>query len=146
VLERLHGMSEALDDVPFATLLYLVLDPDREEARYASAGHLPPLFAGPAAGAEYLPGRPGPPIGAPAPASWPERRIAWPRGALLVLYTDGLVEDPGRPLSDGLAELARAADAPAATLEELTDRMLDELTAGRDRPDDIALVSLRRVA
>ncbi len=145
-LTRLHGMAEAYDDVPFATLLYLVLDPAAQEARYASAGHLPPLFVGPDGRPGYLSGRPGPPGGGPAPGSWPERRVAWPRGALLVLFTDGLVEDPGRPLSDGLAALARAAGGAAATLEELTDRMLDALTAGRERLDDIALVSLRRVA
>jgi PAS domain S-box-containing protein len=145
VLDRLHGMAEAFGDVPFATLLYLVLDPAREEARYASAGHLLPLIAGAGAEPRYLAGRPGPPIGAPPPASWPEHRVAWPRDALLVLFTDGLVEGPDRPVNDGLAELARVAGGTAESLEELTDRVLHELTAGRDRLDDIALLSLRRV-
>jgi PAS domain S-box-containing protein len=145
-LNRLHGMSEAFGDVAFATLLYLVLDPAREEARYASAGHLAPVVARPGAEPHYLPGRPGPPIGAPPPASWPEHRVSWPRGALLVLFTDGLVEGRDRPVNDGLAALARLAGGTAETLEELTDRILGELTAGRDRLDDIALLSLRRLA
>jgi hypothetical protein len=70
-------------------------------------------------------------------------RLMLEPGALLVLYTDGLVEEPGRPLADGLAQLARAATRLDGDIEAVTDGILADLTEGRTRPDDIAVLSLR---
>jgi PAS domain S-box-containing protein len=143
VLARVHRLSDAFEELPFATLLYLVLDAATGEGRFAAAGHLPPLLVTPDAGAAYVPLRPGPPLGAPAAGGWPEARLVLEPGSLLVLYTDGLVEEPERPLTQGLQELARAAERQAGGLEALTDGILADVGAGRSRPDDIALLSLR---
>lgn len=62
-------------------------------------------------------------------------------GDLLLLYTDGLVEDRREPIDDGLTRLTKAAVRVAAEHPEtLTDRLLGEL-AGRD--DDVALLAVR---
>jgi serine phosphatase RsbU (regulator of sigma subunit) len=143
VLLRLHRLTEAFDDVPFATVLYLMLDASTGEGRLATAGHLPPLLVGPGGDAGYASLCPGPPLGAPAAGGWPEARLLLEPGALLVLYTDGLVEEPGRPLADGLAQLARAATRLDGDIEAVTDGILADLTEGRTRPDDIAVLSLR---
>jgi PAS domain S-box-containing protein len=143
VVARVHRLTDAFEDVSFATLLYLLLDASSGEARYAAAGHLPPLVVPARGEAAYAWLRPGPPLGAPAAVGWPEERLVLEAGSTLVLYTDGLVEAPGRPLGEGLAELARAARAGSGGVEALTDRILTYLAVDRGWPDDIALLTLR---
>jgi PAS domain S-box-containing protein len=145
VLRCLYGMTDAYDDVPFATVLYLVFDPATGRGTYATAGHLPPLLVG-AGGSEYLTGSPCPPLGSPPPAACAEHAVELAPGSTLVLYTDGLVEEPSKPLDEGLRQLARAAEQPAADLEARADEIVGEQTASRARPDDIALLALRREA
>ena len=143
VVGRVHRLTDAFEDVSFATFLYLLLDASSGEARYAAAGHPPPLVVPARGEAAYAWLRPGPPLGAPAVAGWPEERLVLKAGSTLVLYTDGLVEAPGRPIGEGLAELARAARAGSGGVEALTDRILTSLAVDRGWPDDIALLTLR---
>jgi serine phosphatase RsbU (regulator of sigma subunit) len=143
VLRRLYGMTDAYGDVPFATVLYLVFDPATGRGTYATAGHLPPLLVG-AGGSEYLNGAPCPPLGSPPPAACAEHAVQLAPGSMLVLYTDGLVEEPSKPLEEGLRQLARVAEQPSTDLEELADQIVAEHAASRVRPDDIALLALRR--
>jgi sigma-B regulation protein RsbU (phosphoserine phosphatase) len=143
VVARVHRLTDAVEDVSFATFLYLLLDAASGEARYAAAGHPPPLVVPARGEAAYASLRPGPPLGAPALVGWPEERLVLVAGSTLILYTDGLVEAPGRPIGDGLAQLARAAEARSGGVEALTDRILSHLAADRGWPDDIALLTLR---
>src|SRR5207248_2700549 len=85
-------------------------DAARGEFCWASAGHpppvlhLPPTSAGPATSARLMEGLGGPPLGLPG-ARYPLRRCPLPVGATLVLYTDGLVEQRGRSIDEGLGRL-----------------------------------------
>jgi serine phosphatase RsbU (regulator of sigma subunit) len=64
-------------------------------------------------------------------------------GAVLVLYTDGLVERRGRSIDEGLATLSAAALEVDGDLERYCDRLLAEV--GPAAPDDdIAILALRR--
>jgi hypothetical protein len=59
------------------------------------------------------------------------------------MFTDGLVEEPGRSLDDALAELSALIAAPGQPDAELMcDRVLSAMAAGSLR-DDIALLALR---
>ncbi|WP_344932499.1 SpoIIE family protein phosphatase [Actinoplanes nipponensis] len=58
-----------------------------------------------------------------------------------MLYTDGLVEAPGRLLDDGIALIEQVLrDNPAVPGEELCSRLLE---AASRRADDIALLLIR---
>jgi len=65
------------------------------------------------------------------------------RGATLLLYTDGLVEDRDLPLDEGMARLkavlAELADVP---LDDLCDAVIDRLRP-QGLQDDVALVAIR---
>ncbi|WP_460065137.1 SpoIIE family protein phosphatase [Streptomyces sp. YKOK-I1] len=64
-------------------------------------------------------------------------------GDVLLLYTDGLVEQRGVDIDDGmrsLTEMGLSADGP---LEQLLDTLLTRLTSGMFE-DDIALLAARR--
>jgi serine phosphatase RsbU (regulator of sigma subunit) len=64
-------------------------------------------------------------------------------GDAVVLYTDGLVETGRTGLDEGIDRLARAlTDLHDLPLDELCDRLLEQLVPGR-ADDDIALLVLR---
>jgi serine phosphatase RsbU (regulator of sigma subunit) len=80
------------DRVMFATACYLLLDPPKHEAVFASAGHNPVLVYDPATDTFGEFGASGPPLGITPDATYGEKRIPVPQGSLVVLYTDGIVE------------------------------------------------------
>jgi anti-sigma regulatory factor (Ser/Thr protein kinase) len=63
---------------------------------------------------------------------------------VLVLYSDGLIERRGEPISDGLERLAQAAGIVAAVpLGEACERIINDLTAGHDHDDDVVAMCVR---
>ena len=141
VLERTDAFAQELERRGMATMLYAVIDPEAGTLRFASAGHPPPLIVSPAGEAVYAEGRSGSPLGTVTFPSYEETVVALQPGSLVLLYTDGLVERPTVPLSEGLVALAEAAagmDDPAEVCRSLPGRVLD----GRSS-DDIALLAIR---
>src|SRR5208283_5669769 len=65
-------------------------------------------------------------------------------GSLFVLYTDGLVENKGQDISDGLARLQDifGPDSPTRPLEDLCKATLDGVYSDHQR-DDIAVLIAR---
>jgi serine/threonine-protein kinase RsbW len=110
--------------------------------RFASAGHPPPVLLE-GGRARYLPVRPSRMLGAP-----PSQAVEWdgvlPRGASLVLFTDGLVESRSADIDEGFDRLlAAASSAGTSDPDALCDHLLSALT-GAHRADDIALLVLTR--
>ncbi|OQR60355.1 diguanylate cyclase [Streptomyces maremycinicus] len=97
-----------LDPGQFASCCYVRLDPATGVARAARAGHLPPLLRHPDGRTEAveLPG--GVVLGVDPRAHYPVTELRLEPGAVLALYTDGLVERPGHDIDDGIATLRRA--------------------------------------
>jgi PAS domain S-box-containing protein len=127
--------------IELATCLYTVYDPGTGRARIACAGHPPPLVLHPGGRVETVGEVLGIPLGV---GGHPFRttEIALPDGAVLALYTDGLVESRGRSIDEGLA-MARAVLSDATDgLEETADRMLSTLLP-RPPGDDTVLVLAR---
>jgi anti-anti-sigma factor len=121
------------------TAIFGIFDPVAGAFAYATAGHPAPIVAN-ALGVRLLPSG-GLPLGfldAPAAPSW---TVELPLGALLVLYTDGLIEstrDPARgqtALLDAVAREAQERSPDAA--RTILSRMVGEAA-----PDDIAIVTL----
>ncbi|MGY1773019.1 SpoIIE family protein phosphatase [Blastococcus sp. SYSU D00813] len=145
IIDRFQAGWGLLGLQRMATALFGSLDPATGQLRLASAGHLSPLLVT-ASGAEYLDVRPSRMLGAPpAPAPAQEWAGVLPVGAMLVLFTDGLVESRSADVDEGLAHLLQVARAAAgAAPDELCDRLLAELT-GDHRADDVALLAIARV-
>ena len=105
----------------------------------ANCGHHPPLLVHDAQAAEVDTGEPTVPLGLGAVPALTEH--AWPTGARMLFYTDGLVEardEDGEffPLVEHAAELGEGS------LEDALDRLIDQMTAyaGGRMNDDLALV------
>ena len=138
VLSLVDAAMSSLGQTSLTTCLYGVYDPATRLLVLASAGHLPPLVVHRDGGGEYVELDPGPPLG----VTWArpaEVTVEVPDGAVLLLFTDGLVEGRAQPVESGLLALRNAVasvrDLRPSDVEGLCDVLLRAM--GRDgRPDD----------
>jgi sigma-B regulation protein RsbU (phosphoserine phosphatase) len=135
VLDRLDRKMQHFEPGALATVLYAVLDSALDRAYLSSAGHLAPVMALPGEAGELADIAPGLMIGVDARARRRVTTVKIAPGAVLCLYTDGLVERREYPLDEGLARLCGAVVAQAP--EQVCAAVMGAL-------DDIALVALRR--
>ncbi|MFJ2651075.1 SpoIIE family protein phosphatase [Streptomyces sp. NPDC087420] len=137
-----HKSRDAdLSEVYLATCVYAVYDPVTRRCTFANAGHPPPVVVEPGEEPLMLDVPPGMPLGVGGePFEQVEVELA--EGALLSLYTDGLVESRDQPLDEGLAAFRAALSHPVRPLEDVCDHVLNTLDT-RHGEDDIALLMAR---
>ncbi|MGW1510006.1 SpoIIE family protein phosphatase [Streptomyces sp. NPDC002394] len=136
-----------LDPGQFASCCYVLLDPETGEARAVRAGHPQPLVRMPDGTTRQVDLAGGMVLGVDARASYPLTRLRLEPGAVLALFTDGLVERPGRDIDEGIGRLSHAFAATGSLpLAETADRLIREARAATSRPDDIALLLAARWA
>ncbi|AJE82610.1 MULTISPECIES: SpoIIE family protein phosphatase [Streptomyces] len=156
------AQDENLSEVYLATCVYAVYDSVTRRCTFANAGHLPPVLVDPAEErAVMLDVPPGLPLGV-GDEPFEDVEIELPEGAVLALYTDGLVESRDHPLDEGLEALRASLDVPvpppggeekaaqppaasgtpARSLEDLCDHVLESLDTHHGE-DDIALLMAR---
>jgi phosphoserine phosphatase RsbU/P len=124
------------------TALCVTSKPPFDEFRVCSAGHVPPALAVPGQPTTFVDVRPGPPLGAVPGKRRSAVVVPFPLGAVMVLYTDGLVERRGQTIDAGLAELRSAVSTDHA--DEVCNQVLKRLVGSRPPRDDIALVAVRK--
>ena len=123
------------------TLAYLVLDLDSGIVRLANAGHPPPLVVGPGGQTSYLEDGLGSPLGCDDPRPF-ETSFRLLPGSTLLLFTDGLVEERGAPIQEGLERLEILAANGDQDIETLCDVILGSMVKGVIS-DDVALLAIR---
>ncbi|MFJ7265178.1 SpoIIE family protein phosphatase [Streptomyces sp. NPDC099050] len=146
----MRGTNELLIDLDpgqFASCCYVLLDPASGLALAVRAGHPQPLLRHPGGRTEVLDLAGGTVLGVDAEAEYPVTRLRIEPGAVLALYTDGLVEIAGADIDVGVERLRAAlADAGPGPLTETADRLVSEAGHSTDRPDDIALLLASRTS
>ncbi len=143
VLSRLNRLAEDALDTSFATLAYMVLDPQASVCRLSCAGHPPPIVAYPDGRVEFLEEAKGLPLGTGIRARYRQETVELPVGTVLVLYTDGLVERRGESIDEGLADLRAAVANAPKNPDQLLEHILEHVVGTGDRTDDIALLAAR---
>ncbi|MGW3106130.1 SpoIIE family protein phosphatase [Streptomyces sp. NPDC001100] len=124
-----------------ATCLYAVYDPVSRRLAMAAAGHPPPALVLPDGTASLVPMTAGPPLGVGG-LPFEAVELELPEGAVVALYTDGLIEDRDRDVDHATAELCRALTASAESLDALCDSVLKSVMA-EEPSDDVALLLAR---
>ncbi|MET9002679.1 GAF domain-containing SpoIIE family protein phosphatase [Amycolatopsis sp. NPDC004169] len=145
VLAKLDRKANHFEHGAMATVAYGIIGPDRETLTLSLAGHLPPVLALPGEPARLADAPPDPPIG--LTIGVPDRRttvVGIPQGAVLVLYTDGLVERRDRPVDVGMAQLA--ATVRAGDPDRVCAQVMAAMIGNRAAQDDVALLAIRRLA
>ena len=135
-----HDDSDRVE-LYLATCVYAVYDAVTQRCTFANAGHLPPVLVIPGEEALMLDVPPGLPLGVGG-EPFEEVTVDIPDGALLGLYTDGLVESRKHQLEEGLSALRDTLSGPPRELENLCDHLLTALDPHHGE-DDIALLMAR---
>ncbi|RKE20948.1 PAS domain S-box-containing protein [Streptomyces sp. TLI_171] len=130
--------AESGAELYLATCVYAVYDAVKQRCTFANAGHLPPVLLAPGEAARMLDVPPGLPLGVGG-EPFEEVTVDLPEGAVLGLYTDGLVESRKHQLDEGLKAFRTSLTNGSDRLEELCDQVLDELNPHHGE-DDIALL------
>jgi serine/threonine-protein kinase RsbW len=144
VLERANtALTSLLPDV-LASVVYAVLDPATGDLSYANAGHPPPLIATRDGQTEYLDDAAGTMLGASADTSFTTGRRRLRPGTRLLFYTDGLIEDRQRDITEGLTMLAETLrhSSPGSAAQTCATVLAAMLGAAR-RHDDVCLLTAR---
>jgi PAS domain S-box-containing protein len=145
LLCELDGFAQRHRITDFATALCLFLDPDTGAIEYSSAGHPPALLCSPDGEERWLDGALSRPLGLFPLDERPTATAVLEPGAVLVAYSDGLVERRDESIEVGLDRLAAQVGAHRErSMEELCARTIDALTGPEGLEDDTVLVSLRR--
>ncbi|MFF7645645.1 SpoIIE family protein phosphatase [Streptomyces canus] len=124
-----------------ATCLYAVYDPVSRRLTTAAAGHPPPAVVLPDGTVGLIPLNAGPPLGVGG-LPFEATEIELPEGAVVALYTDGLIEDRDRDVDHATEELCRALTARTDTLDDLCDTVLKAVLP-EEPGDDVALLLAR---
>ncbi|WP_436841050.1 SpoIIE family protein phosphatase [Streptomyces bobili] len=141
LLRSLDAVVADMGEDEMATCVYAVHDPASGGCLVARAGHLPPAVMAPDGSILFLDGPPGTPLGTGG-HEFRAEEVPLPPGSLLVLYTDGLVEDRGRDLDQGLDRLAQALRTPGRCLAALCDDVLGQMLP-HPAQDDVAILMAR---
>jgi hypothetical protein len=139
MMRRLDRSAAALTSGTCATCVYAVVDPAEGSCTMSLAGHLSPVLALPDS-RTHVPALPaGMPVGLGA-GTFGQARIKLPPGAVLALYTDGLVESRTRSFTKGLLALRSAISGQHGTLADTCDALIDSL---RHHEDDVTVLLAR---
>jgi serine phosphatase RsbU (regulator of sigma subunit) len=130
----------------FATAVCAVFDPRTGALHYANAGHPPMLLVTSDGSAVWLDDARATPLGTGLATVRPTAKHVVEPGSVLVMFTDGLVEDRHRPIRQGMTELAAVVTAqPLLAPDELCDVVLNALSPHHGFNDDVVVVCLRRL-
>jgi anti-sigma regulatory factor (Ser/Thr protein kinase) len=130
-----------MGEYAMATAAYAVFDPETSRLRIATAGHPPPIIIS-GRDARVLDLTPGAPLGGFPYGTCPEHEFLLRTGEIVVLYTDGLVERRGVPLSETIEQLA-AVLTRARTAERACQVSVTEMVPDEGLADDVAIVAMQ---
>ncbi|MGH3636238.1 MAG: ATP-binding SpoIIE family protein phosphatase, partial [Mycobacterium sp.] len=152
-LEAVDRFREQVPGSKSATVCVGSLDVATGEFRYCTAGHPPPLVVSAEASPRYLEPSGAGPLG--SGTGFPVRTEMLDMGEAVLLYSDGLIERPGRSLEASTEEFAELAasivggggfiiDPSARPIDRLCSQTLELLLRPTGYSDDVTLLAAQR--
>jgi anti-anti-sigma factor len=157
IVEALEAVDRFHEHVPgskAATLCVGSLDFATGEFQYCTAGHPPPLLVSAGASSRYAEPTGAGPLG--SDTGFPVRTEVLEVGDSVLLYSDGLIERPGRPLAASTTEFAELAEnvaagsrgfvigAPGRPIDRICSETLELLLRSAGYKDDVTLLAAQR--
>jgi serine phosphatase RsbU (regulator of sigma subunit) len=140
-IRRLDTLIKESERPELTTVFQLLYDPETASAEYVRAGHPPALLRLPDGSVEELRGGGSPPVGIIADVEFTVHQTQLPRGSLLLLYTDGLIERRGDDLNAALEKLKGRFAAGPTGAQACLESLADKYGAGQV-PDDVAMLAM----
>ena len=138
IIQRVDRMVNTLDDPPITTCIVARYNGVTRELQIATAGHLPPVLVHQSGTAEVISLAPGLPLGVGG-AKFSETAMTLDVGSSLLMFTDGLVENPEQAVDEGLARLTEAATnavREGSSVEQIADAVLKRMRRDDEQDDD----------
>ncbi|MDE3133455.1 MAG: SpoIIE family protein phosphatase, partial [Acidobacteriota bacterium] len=126
-----------------ATLLFVVIDAAEGTVTLARAGHPPPALRAVDGSVRFLETARTLPLGIDPSAAPSQEVYPIEPGETLLLFTDGLVERRGEPITDSFDRLLDALAQAPAEVEELCEHVLRETSTEQGRDDDVAVLAVQ---
>ena len=145
ILGRVNKLISGLDPDLLATCCFAEIDREAGTVRIARAGHPAPVMSLAEGATEQLTLPVGLPLGVDPAETYRSVLVPMPPGALLALYSDGLVESRSLPIDQGTARLVEALRGHSGT--PIGQLALDVIGDRFDQPglgDDLTLLLARR--
>lgn len=142
VLERLDRKLQHFEHGQMATVLHAVVDPTLSQIELSSAGHPLPVIARPGSAPAITHAAVDLPLGVSAERQRRNTTLPLPRGAMVALYTDGLIERRGEIMDRGQERLCAALTPDSA--QHSCRGAISALVPDSGWADDAALVVIRR--
>ncbi|MFG1923480.1 SpoIIE family protein phosphatase [Cryptosporangium sp. NPDC048952] len=147
VLTALDTFARLLPGAACTTAFCGILDATTGRLVYSSAGHPPGIVTNPDGRTELLEASRGTPLGLKRGNPRADAEIVLPGRAVLLLYTDGLVERRRVSIDSGIQQAAvTVRDHRSLPVEDLADHVMDELAGQDGTSDDVALLLYRHPA
>jgi serine phosphatase RsbU (regulator of sigma subunit) len=145
LLAELNRFTAHASNGRFATMAVAVFDPLSGTLSYGQAGHPPPLLRRCRDGKVVrLVDAEGPVLGPIRDAEYTEGQVSLEPGDILAMYTDGLVERPGRAVDSGISQVERLlASWGSETALSQSCRQLTETLTSPPRHDDVCVIAVR---
>jgi PAS domain S-box-containing protein len=148
LLEQLDAAASLIPDAYCTTVFLAILDTTSGLLEYSNAGHMPAVLvgaeSGPGSGTTMLTDASSVPLAVRRNETRPQSSKVLRPGAMLMLFTDGLVERRHESIDDGLARVADvltvSVDLP---IDAVADAVLDRLAPEAGYDDDVAMVVYR---
>lgn len=147
-LASLDRYAAGIAEAAGATVCVVALDVHTGDVEYVTAGHPQPLVVDRSGGFRYLSPSGDSPLG--TGSRWRPAHEQVGRDEMLLLYSDGILERPGRTISESTVELAQvAADAFAhgsfptgrGQGDRATSEILERLVRRTGRTDDVTVLT-----
>ena len=144
LLHRLDRFAASVPGAALATVAYAEYDPLTGVLGYACAGHPPPFLLTADGEGRFLGGGRNVPLGTGSGLPWTQDEVTLDSSAMLVCYSDGLVERRGTHLDVRLGQLGdTVVELRKEELDDLCESLLGRMIAGSRLSDDVALLCLR---
>lgn len=156
IVDALSAVDRFIAEIPgakSATLCVARFDTATGEVEYCTAGHPPPLVVTAVGKAHYLQASGAGPLG--SGRGFGTRRATLAVGDVVMLYSDGIIERPGRELAASSAEVADVAvrvlsgkifplDPAQIGVDRLCSHAVELLVRATGYSDDITLLAAQR--
>ena len=143
VMTKLDQMFAQFPTEQLVTLVYVLVDPVRDELVVSNAGHPPPVLLRVDRSVEQLPLADGCPLGV-VPQDREQTAFPFRAGDTVVAFTDGLIERRDEDINEGQERVCRALPMlESADLSAALDTLV-EVLRDPSRDDDVAAVAARR--
>ncbi len=147
LLQRLDRKIQHFEPGQMSTVLYALLEPRGHLVRMSCAGHVAPALALPDAAAEIIDLPVDLPLGVEPDVPRRTTALDLPPGALLCLFTDGLIEHRTGDVDVALTQLLDALAGEAIeTAESACAELMATLIGEREPYDDVSVLTLKRLA